>query len=159
MTRRMTRQTQAGFSLIELMVAMVATMVIAGAVFKLKDDPRITPIGKLMRKLSLDELPQFFNTLTGRMAIVGPRPHAKAHNEQYRRLIQKYMLRHTVKPGITGWAQVNGWRGETDTHEKIANRVKYDLEYIDRWSLWFDVRILLRTPFALLSSSNAANAY
>jgi Undecaprenyl-phosphate glucose phosphotransferase len=127
-----------------------------------RDDPRVTRVGKFIRRTSIDELPQLFNVLTGQLSLVGPRPHAtqaKAASELYEQVVDGYFARHKVKPGITGWAQINGWRGETDTHDKIANRVKYDLEYIDRWSLWFDLRILLRTPFALLSASNSANAY
>jgi putative colanic acid biosynthesis UDP-glucose lipid carrier transferase len=110
-----------------------------------KNDPRLTLIGGFLRKTSLDELPQFFNSLTGRMSIVGPRPHAKAHNEQYRKLIPKYMLRHKVKPGITGWAQIHGLRGETDTLDKMERRVQYDLYYIDNWSVWMDLKIILLT--------------
>ena len=120
-----------------------------------KNDGRLTPIGAFLRRTSLDELPQFFNTLTGRMSIVGPRPHARAHNEQYRKLIQKYMLRHTVKPGITGWAQIHGYRGETDTKEKLENRVKYDLYYIDNWSLLLDMKIILATIFVGFINENA----
>ncbi|ADL55319.1 undecaprenyl-phosphate glucose phosphotransferase [Gallionella capsiferriformans] len=110
-----------------------------------KDDARITPLGAFLRKTSLDELPQFFNVLQGTMSVVGPRPHAVAHNEQYRKLIKGYMLRHKVKPGITGLAQVNGWRGETDTLEKMQSRVECDLEYIQTWSLWLDLKIVLLT--------------
>ncbi len=127
-----------------------------------RDDPRVTRVGRFIRRTSIDELPQLFNVLTGQLSLVGPRPHAtqaKAATELYEQVVDGYFARHKVKPGITGWAQVNGWRGETDTHEKIANRVKYDLEYIDRWSLAFDLRILIRTPFALISPSNSANAY
>lgn len=110
-------------------------------------DPRITPLGKFLRRTSLDEFPQFINVLQGRMSLVGPRPHAVAHNEQYRKLIHGYMLRHKVKPGITGWAQVNGWRGETDTLDKMEKRVEYDLEYIRNWSIWLDIKILWLTLF------------
>lgn len=110
-----------------------------------KDDPRITKFGAFIRKTSLDELPQFINVLQGRMSIVGPRPHAVAHNEQYRQLIKAYMVRHKVKPGITGWAQVNGHRGETDTIEKMQARVEYDLEYLRNWSLGLDLQIIVRT--------------
>jgi putative colanic acid biosynthesis UDP-glucose lipid carrier transferase len=110
-----------------------------------KDDPRITPFGAFMRRTSLDELPQFINVLQGRMSIVGPRPHAVAHNEQYRQLIKAYMVRHKVKPGITGWAQVNGHRGETDTVDKMQARVEYDLEYLRNWSLGLDLQIIART--------------
>lgn len=112
-----------------------------------KKDARITPVGKFLRSTSLDELPQFINALRGEMSIVGPRPHAVAHNEQYRSLIQGYMLRHKVKPGITGWAQINGWRGETDTLEKMEKRIEYDLEYIRNWSIWFDLKIIFLTIF------------
>jgi putative colanic acid biosynthesis UDP-glucose lipid carrier transferase len=120
-----------------------------------KNDSRLTPIGGFLRRTSLDELPQFFNTLTGRMSIVGPRPHAKAHNEQYRKLIQKYMLRHTVKPGITGWAQINGLRGETETLDKMEKRVQFDLYYIDNWSLWLDIKIILLTIVKGFINKNA----
>lgn len=112
-----------------------------------QNDPRVTRVGNFLRRTSLDELPQFINVLTGGMSIVGPRPHAVAHNEQYRQLIEGYMLRHKVKPGITGWAQINGWRGETDTLEKMEKRVEFDLEYIREWSVWFDIRIVFLTVF------------
>lgn len=120
-----------------------------------KDDPRVTAFGAFLRRTSLDELPQFFNVLQGRMSIVGPRPHALAHNEQYKELIPQYMLRHKVKPGITGWAQVNGWRGETDTLEKMAKRVELDLYYIENWSLWLDLKIILMTLFRAFNHPNA----
>jgi putative colanic acid biosysnthesis UDP-glucose lipid carrier transferase len=110
-----------------------------------KDDPRITPFGAFLRKTSLDELPQFINVLQGRMSIVGPRPHAVAHNEEYRQLIKAYMVRHKVRPGITGWAQVNGYRGETEVIEKMRARVEYDLEYLRNWSLGLDLQIIART--------------
>ena len=109
------------------------------------DDPRITPFGAFIRRTSLDELPQFINVLQGQMSIVGPRPHAVAHNEMYRQLIKAYMVRHKVKPGITGWAQVNGHRGETETIEKMQARVEYDLEYLRNWTLGLDLVIILRT--------------
>lgn len=118
-------------------------------------DPRVTKIGAFLRRTSLDELPQFFNVLQGRMSIVGPRPHAIAHNEAYRKIIPKYMLRHIVKPGITGWAQVNGWRGETDTIEKMQRRVDYDLEYIRNWSLGMDLMIIARTIRDGFTNKNA----
>jgi putative colanic acid biosynthesis UDP-glucose lipid carrier transferase len=118
-------------------------------------DPRITPLGAFLRRSSLDELPQLFNVLGGTMSLVGPRPHATAHNEQYRSMIQGYMLRHKVKPGITGLAQVRGWRGETDTLEKMQKRVECDHEYIREWSLWLDIKILFRTIFVVLSRQNA----
>jgi putative colanic acid biosynthesis UDP-glucose lipid carrier transferase len=120
-----------------------------------KGDARITPLGAFLRKSSLDELPQFFNVLQGSMSVVGPRPHAVAHNEQYRKLIKGYMLRHKVKPGITGWAQVNGWRGETDTLDKMQSRVDFDLEYIQNWSLWLDLEIVFLTVFRCLGGKNA----
>jgi len=110
-----------------------------------RHDPRITRFGAFIRRTSLDELPQFINVLQGRMSIVGPRPHAVAHNEQYRQVIKAYMVRHKVKPGITGWAQVNGHRGETDTIEKMQARVEYDLEYLRNWSLGLDLQIIVRT--------------
>ncbi len=110
-----------------------------------KNDPRITRFGAFLRRTSLDELPQFINVLQGQMSIVGPRPHAVAHNEQYREIIKAYMVRHKVKPGITGWAQVNGHRGETDTLDKMKARVEYDLEYLRNWSLALDLQIIVRT--------------
>ncbi len=120
-----------------------------------KDDPRITPFGAFLRKSSLDELPQFINVLQGRMSIVGPRPHAVAHNEQYRQLIKAYMVRHKVKPGITGWAQIHGHRGETDTVEKMQARVEYDLEYLRNWSLGLDLQIIARTVKLVFFDSHA----
>jgi putative colanic acid biosynthesis UDP-glucose lipid carrier transferase len=120
-----------------------------------KDDPRITPFGAFIRRTSLDELPQFINVLQGRMSIVGPRPHAVAHNEQYRQMIKAYMVRHKVKPGITGWAQVNGHRGETDTVEKMRSRVEYDLEYLRNWSLGLDLQIIARTVKLVFFDRNA----
>lgn len=112
-----------------------------------KNDPRVTKFGSFIRRTSLDELPQFFNVLQGRMSVVGPRPHAVAHNEFYRGQVKGYMLRHKVKPGITGLAQVNGYRGETDTLEKMEGRIQYDLNYIRNWSLWLDMKIVLLTVF------------
>jgi putative colanic acid biosynthesis UDP-glucose lipid carrier transferase len=120
-----------------------------------KGDPRITPFGAFLRRTSMDELPQFVNVLQGRMSIVGPRPHAVAHNELYRQLIKAYMVRHKVKPGITGWAQVNGHRGETDTVEKMQTRVEYDLEYLRNWSLGLDLQIIARTVKVVLLGNNA----
>jgi len=121
-----------------------------------KGDARITPFGGFLRRTSLDELPQFFNALKGDMSVVGPRPHAVAHNEEYRKRVDYYMLRHKVKPGITGWAQVNGWRGETDTVDKMEMRIQFDLEYIRNWSLWLDFKIVL---FTIFRSFNDKNAY
>jgi lipopolysaccharide/colanic/teichoic acid biosynthesis glycosyltransferase len=123
-----------------------------------RGDPRVTRVGRFIRKTTLDELPQLFNVLSGQLSLVGPRPHAtqaKAANTLYEQVVDGYFARHKVKPGITGWAQVNGWRGETDTREKIEQRVKHDLDYIDRWSLGFDLMIMARTPFALLKTQNA----
>ncbi len=120
-----------------------------------KGDSRITPFGAFLRKTSLDELPQFFNSLSGSMSIVGPRPHAVAHNEEYRMKIQGYMLRHKVKPGITGLAQINGFRGETDTLDKMEGRVRYDLQYIQTWSLLLDLKIILMTIFKGFRHENA----
>jgi len=112
-----------------------------------RNDSRVTGVGRFLRRTSLDELPQFINVLLGQMSVVGPRPHAVAHNEFYRSQVSFYMLRHTVKPGITGWAQINGWRGETDTLEKMEKRIEYDLYYIRNWSLWFDIKIIVKTVF------------
>lgn len=120
-----------------------------------RNDPRVTKIGKFLRKTSLDELPQFYNVLQGRMSIVGPRPHAVQHNELYKEKVDRYMLRHMVKPGITGWAQVNGYRGETDTIDKMKKRIEYDLFYIENWSIWFDLKIILLTLLEFLSHRNA----
>ncbi|WP_029363397.1 undecaprenyl-phosphate glucose phosphotransferase [Herbaspirillum lusitanum] len=118
-------------------------------------DVRVTPFGRFLRKTSLDELPQFFNVLEGSMSIVGPRPHAVQHNELYRKQVKGYMLRHKVKPGITGWAQINGLRGETDTLDKMQRRVEYDLYYIRNWSLTLDFKIILRTVLVVLKDRNA----
>jgi putative colanic acid biosynthesis UDP-glucose lipid carrier transferase len=120
-----------------------------------KNDPRITKFGAFIRRTSLDELPQFINVLQGRMSIVGPRPHAVAHNQMYRELIKAYMVRHKVKPGITGWAQVNGCRGETETVEKMQARVEYDLEYLRNWSLALDLQIIVRTVRLMLFDRSA----
>jgi len=120
-----------------------------------RGDPRVTPVGGFLRRTSLDELPQFFNVLRGEMSIVGPRPHAVAHNEEYRKKIKGYMLRHKVKPGITGWAQVNGWRGETDTLDKMARRVEHDLWYIRNWSVWLDLEIVILTALRGFTGKSA----
>lgn len=120
-----------------------------------KDDPRVTPLGLFLRRTSLDEFPQFINVLQGRMSIVGPRPHPIALNDLYCDQVERYMWRHKVKPGITGWAQVNGFRGETDTLEKMRKRVEYDLYYIDHWSLWFDIKIILMTMLRGFTDRNA----
>jgi putative colanic acid biosysnthesis UDP-glucose lipid carrier transferase len=120
-----------------------------------KQDQRVTPLGRILRKTSLDELPQLFNVLQGKMSVVGPRPHAVAHNEMYRKLISGYMIRHKVRPGITGLAQVSGLRGETDTVEKMRERVKYDLQYLSNWSPWLDFKIILKTLGVLWRDRNA----
>jgi len=120
-----------------------------------KADPRVTRLGAFMRRTSLDELPQFVNVLQGRMSIVGPRPHAVAHNEMYRKLIKGYMQRHKVKPGITGWAQVNGQRGETETLEQMKARIDYDLDYLRNWSLRLDLCIIAKTVWVVLRGKNA----
>jgi putative colanic acid biosynthesis UDP-glucose lipid carrier transferase len=120
-----------------------------------KNDARITPLGAFLRRTSLDELPQIINVLQGRMSLVGPRPHPVALNESQRKLIDNYMLRHKVRPGITGWAQVNGFRGETDTPEKMLNRIRCDLEYINYWSLKLDIQILWMTIFKVMDDPNA----
>jgi putative colanic acid biosynthesis UDP-glucose lipid carrier transferase len=112
-------------------------------------------VGKVLRRTSLDELPQLLNVVRGEMSLVGPRPHAIAHNAMYRTKILEYMRRHKVKPGITGWAQVNGLRGETDTLDKMVARVEHDLEYIRRWSLWLDLKILFLTAFGRKVRQNA----
>ncbi|HUP30753.1 MAG TPA: undecaprenyl-phosphate glucose phosphotransferase [Usitatibacter sp.] len=121
-----------------------------------RDDPRVTRFGAFIRRTSLDELPQFVNVLQGRMSIVGPRPHAVAHNEMYRKLIKSYMIRHKVKPGITGWAQVNGLRGETETVEKMKARIEYDLDYLRHWSLRLDLQIIWKTIFVVFKRPDTA---
>ncbi len=120
-----------------------------------RNDPRVTPVGAFLRRTSLDEMPQFFNVLGGSMSIVGPRPHAVQHNELYRRQVRGYMLRHKVKPGITGWAQVNGARGETSTLDKMEKRVEFDLYYIRNWSLMLDLRILIMTALLVVRDRHA----
>ncbi|MDT2021601.1 undecaprenyl-phosphate glucose phosphotransferase [Methylocella sp. CPCC 101449] len=123
-----------------------------------RDDPRVTRVGRFLRRSSLDELPQLFNVLLGDLSLVGPRPHAlqaQAEGQIYDQVVEGYFARHKVKPGITGWAQISGWRGETDTVEKIEQRVAHDLFYIENWSLMFDLRILLQTPLSLITTKNA----
>jgi putative colanic acid biosysnthesis UDP-glucose lipid carrier transferase len=119
------------------------------------NDPRVTWLGAILRKTSLDELPQLFNVLSGDMSLVGPRPHASVQNEEFRSQIEGYMLRHKVKPGITGLAQVSGWRGATESPEKMRKRIECDLFYIREWSLWLDITILFRTVLVVLSAKNA----
>jgi putative colanic acid biosynthesis UDP-glucose lipid carrier transferase len=120
-----------------------------------KNDTRLTRVGGFLRKTSLDELPQFLNVLQGRMSIVGPRPHAIAHNEEYRKVINGYMIRHKVLPGITGWAQVNGYRGETETVDKMAARIQHDIDYIRNWSIALDLKIIIKTLLVVLTDRQA----
>jgi polysaccharide biosynthesis protein PslA len=123
-----------------------------------RNDPRVTRLGRFLRKSSIDELPQLFNILRGEMSIVGPRPHAiatKAEGKLFQDVVDRYAARHRVKPGITGWAQVNGWRGETDTIDKIQKRVECDLYYIDNWSVWLDLYIIARTFVAVFRTKGA----
>ncbi|MDB4972632.1 MAG: Capsular polysaccharide synthesis enzyme CpsA, sugar transferase [Myxococcaceae bacterium] len=154
------RQRRYGLNGEEIRVLKFRTMTVtedgAAVMQAKKNDQRVTRFGSFLRRTSLDELPQFINVLMGEMSIVGPRPHAVSHNEMYRRMIHGYMLRHKVKPGITGWAQVNGWRGETDTVEKMEQRVNHDLHYIQNWGLLFDLKIIFKTIFG---SGTRQNAY
>jgi lipopolysaccharide/colanic/teichoic acid biosynthesis glycosyltransferase len=120
-----------------------------------RNDPRITPLGAFLRRTSLDELPQFLNVLRGEMSIVGPRPHATAHDDHYQKIVDNYIHRYRIKPGITGWAQVNGFRGETDRVEKMQSRVEYDLYYLRNWSLKLDIRIVIATVMKGLVHRNA----
>jgi putative colanic acid biosynthesis UDP-glucose lipid carrier transferase len=125
------------------------------AVQAAKDDPRVTAVGRILRKTSLDELPQLFNVIGGSMSLVGPRPHPNALNEEFRTAVAGYMLRHKVKPGITGLAQVCGWRGETDSPDKMQKRIECDHRYIREWSLWLDLKILAKTVLVVFSGKNA----
>jgi putative colanic acid biosynthesis UDP-glucose lipid carrier transferase len=120
-----------------------------------RDDPRVTRVGKFLRRTSLDELPQLFNVLRGEMSLVGPRPHALAHNRLYADQLERYANRHCVKPGITGWAQIHGFRGPTEDAEKMRQRVALDLDYIENWSTWLDLKILALTPFLGFINRNA----
>lgn len=153
------RQRRYGLGGKEIRVLKFRTMTVAedgNAVARAKpDDQRVTAIGAILRRTSIDELPQLFNVIGGSMSLVGPRPHAVAHNEQYRSIVGNYMLRHKVKPGITGWAQVNGLRGETDVTEKMRKRVEYDLYYINNWNLFFDIQIMWLTVFGRRVRRNA----
>ena len=153
------RQRRYGLDGSEIVVYKFRSMTVsedgAQVVQAQRQDARITPLGAFLRRTSLDELPQFINVLQGRMSIVGPRPHAVAHNEFYRKLIKGYMVRHKVKPGITGWAQVNGFRGETETLNKMQGRIDFDLDYLRNWSLKLDIRIILRTIRLMLKDNQA----
>jgi lipopolysaccharide/colanic/teichoic acid biosynthesis glycosyltransferase len=123
-----------------------------------RGDPRVTPVGRIMRRLSIDELPQLFNVLKGVMSLVGPRPHAlsaKAAGRLYQEVVENYAERHKIKPGITGLAQVKGFRGETDTEEKIKGRIDYDIEYMENWSLFLDLKIILQTVYVIFRSDSA----
>ncbi len=153
------RQRRYGLDGREILVYKFRSMTVAedGAVVKqaTKNDRRVTPFGAFLRRTSLDELPQFVNVLQGRMSVVGPRPHAIAHNEQYRKIVKSYMVRHKVRPGITGWAQVNGLRGETETVDKMKARIEYDLDYLRHWSLKLDFHIIWKTLFVVFKKQNA----
>jgi exopolysaccharide biosynthesis polyprenyl glycosylphosphotransferase len=153
------RQTRHGFNNKPICVLKFRTMFVMedGASFKqvVKGDERITRIGRLLRRTNIDELPQLINVLFGDMSIVGPRPHATAHNEMFEQLIWPFYRRHNVKPGITGWAQVNGLRGETDTLEKMRRRVECDLYYIENWSFLLDIKIVIMTLFSAAAYANA----
>jgi putative colanic acid biosynthesis UDP-glucose lipid carrier transferase len=153
------RQRRYGLNGEQIMVYKYRSMTVCedGAVVTqaTKNDQRVTPLGRILRSTSLDELPQLLNVLQGHMSVVGPRPHAVAHNEQYRKLISGYMIRHKVRPGITGLAQVNGLRGETETVDKMRARVQYDLEYLSHWSPWLDIRIICKTVWLLIRGQEA----
>jgi undecaprenyl-phosphate galactose phosphotransferase/putative colanic acid biosynthesis UDP-glucose lipid carrier transferase len=143
------KQTRNGFNGRPFRIYKFRTMFVLedGAMIRqaTKNDPRITRLGRMLRRLNIDELPQLFNVIAGNMTLVGPRPHAAAHNSEYEKVIANYAYRYHVKPGVTGWAQVNGFRGETQTVDLMAKRVDLDLWYINNWSLWLDFKILLRT--------------
>jgi polysaccharide biosynthesis protein PslA len=157
------RQTRFGFNNRPISVWKFRTMYIEDCTDvietqALRDDPRVTPIGRWLRKTSVDEMPQLINVLQGTMSVVGPRPHAegtRAGSVLFEEAVSEYAARHRVKPGLTGWAQVNGWRGETDTLEKIQRRVDHDLYYIEHWSLLFDIKIVLMTIFTVMRGRNA----
>jgi putative colanic acid biosynthesis UDP-glucose lipid carrier transferase len=153
------RQRRYGLNGEEIIVYKFRSMTVCedGAVVSQarKNDQRVTPLGRILRSTSLDELPQLLNVLQGKMSVVGPRPHAVAHNELYRKLISGYMIRHKVRPGITGLAQVHGLRGETETVEKMSERVRFDLEYLSHWSPWLDLKIIFRTLWVIAKDNNA----
>jgi exopolysaccharide biosynthesis polyprenyl glycosylphosphotransferase len=146
------RQTRHGYNNEPIRVLKFRSMTVMedGDNFRqvIRSDPRVTRLGRILRRTNIDELPQLFNVLVGDMSIVGPRPHATAHNNSFAELISSFTRRHNVKPGITGWAQANGCRGETDTFEKMQRRVEHDLYYIDNWSLFLDLRIIVMTLFS-----------
>jgi putative colanic acid biosysnthesis UDP-glucose lipid carrier transferase len=153
------RQRRYGLDGREIRVWKFRTMTVcedgSQAVQAVKNDTRVTEVGAILRRTSLDELPQLLNVIEGGMSLVGPRPHPNALNEQFRQKVEGYMLRHKVKPGMTGLAQVSGWRGETDTPEKMEKRIECDLQYISQWSLWFDIKILFRTVWVVIAGKNA----
>jgi len=151
-----TGYNQKTFKCLKFRTMEVTPKEIADSVQAQEDDPRKTRIGNFLRTTNLDELPQFFNVLKGDMSVVGPRPHMLNHTEQFRKIVDGYMTRHFIKPGITGWAQVNGWRGPTDSNEKIKKRVEYDLWYMENWSFWLDIRIIILT---ILSKQSRLNAF
>jgi undecaprenyl-phosphate galactose phosphotransferase/putative colanic acid biosynthesis UDP-glucose lipid carrier transferase len=152
-------QTRNGFNGRSFRIFKFRTMCVLedGPVIRqaVQDDPRITRLGRWLRRTSIDELPQLFNVISGEMSLVGPRPHATAHNTEYEKLVADYAFRYHMKPGITGWAQVSGYRGETQKVELMAKRVEFDLWYIHNWSFWLDIRILLKTLILELQQSQA----
>ncbi len=153
------KQRRYGLDGKEILVYKFRTMTVCidgpNVPISVRNDHRVTPFGAFLRRHSLDELPQLFNILLGTMSVVGPRPHAVSHNELYRSLIPGYMLRHKVRPGLTGWAQVNGWRGEADYLEKMEKRLEFDLDYLRRWSLWLDLKIIFKTVFLVFKDEQA----
>ena len=153
------RQNRKGFGGRQFVIFKFRTMTVQengpGVLQATRDDPRVTAIGRLLRSASIDELPQLLNVLKGDMSLIGPRPHALAHDNYFENILSDYAFRHHVKPGITGWAQCNGARGATPSIEHIAERVKLDLWYINNWSLWLDIQILIKTFFEVLRKRNA----
>jgi putative colanic acid biosynthesis UDP-glucose lipid carrier transferase len=153
------RQRRDGYNGSVIRVLKFRTMTVTedGPVIRqaVPDDPRITRVGRFLRRTSLDELPQLFTVLSGEMSLVGPRPHAVAHGREYARLLDQYVLRHRMKPGLTGWAQVNGYRGATEDPELMRKRVEHDIYYIENWSIWLDIEILIRTVLVVLRGHNA----
>ena len=153
------RQRRKGFNGKEFVMLKFRTMRVLEdgpvVVQATREDPRVTPIGKTLRKASIDELPQLVNVFKGEMSLIGPRPHALAHDNYFEEILEDYAFRHHVKPGLTGWAQCNGARGATPSVEDIAERVKLDLWYVNNWSLWLDIQILIRTAFEVARKRNA----